>query len=194
MPPTLVVEDGTGLSTANSYATVEEADVYFDGRLHGERWVGADDDTKTAALIWATALLDQVCVWRGTPVKPCAQDGFTGTVQALRWPRVGVPARDGIVNVSWGSPVFIPPYLMTPTNIVPPWLKSVTGQFGVELIERDRPADVERLAPVQSTSSGGRSRTFTGRGVPRFPVLPPSVSMLIPAFALESSSRLVRVA
>lgn len=51
-----VVEDGTGLSSANSYADVAFADSYFAERNQAA-WTGADN-VKTAALIQATDYIE----------------------------------------------------------------------------------------------------------------------------------------
>jgi hypothetical protein len=42
----------------NSYATVAEADSYFENRLDAAAWTDAEDDQKALALMTATALLD----------------------------------------------------------------------------------------------------------------------------------------
>lgn len=61
---TLIVEDGTGLSNANSYASVSDADAYFAARSH-PNWVGSTA-AKEAALLKATQYLDTKYLWRGT--------------------------------------------------------------------------------------------------------------------------------
>lgn len=78
---TLVVEDGTGLSTAEAYASVVEADAYFSA-LGNTAWTGSDS-VKEIALRKATQYLEATYRgrWRGTKA--------TGT-QALSWPRYDV--------------------------------------------------------------------------------------------------------
>lgn len=82
---TLIVEDGTGLANANSYASLTEANAYHDARLHALEWTAATDATKEKALALATTTLDAMVVWQG--------DRMTGE-QALAWPRSGA-AFDG---------------------------------------------------------------------------------------------------
>lgn len=53
----LVVEDGTGLSNANSYVSVENADAYFQLRANDE-WSTLEADAKVAALVSATQYID----------------------------------------------------------------------------------------------------------------------------------------
>lgn len=52
----LIVEDGTGLEDANSYCTVEFADMYFSERAN-VAWQGSPEQ-KEAALIQATDYID----------------------------------------------------------------------------------------------------------------------------------------
>lgn len=54
---TLVVEDGTGLDNANSYASVETADTYFADR-GVTAWAALDEAAKEQALIKATEYAD----------------------------------------------------------------------------------------------------------------------------------------
>ena len=54
----LVVEDGTGLDDADSYADVSFADTYFASFAGSTSWSGANTATKTAALRAATQYLD----------------------------------------------------------------------------------------------------------------------------------------
>lgn len=62
----------------NSYVSLADANALAASRLFAERWNAATDDTRTRALITATALLDRMR-WRGRPVAP---------TQPLAWPRV----------------------------------------------------------------------------------------------------------
>lgn len=83
----LVHEDGTGLSNAESLASVAMADAYFTAR-GGTEWAALPTDAKEAALRIATDYLEAVfsLAWRS--------DRLTET-QALSWPRVdwaGVPS------------------------------------------------------------------------------------------------------
>lgn len=74
--PTLVAT--VGASTANSFATVDECDVYCDARLNASAWNDeTDDDQKARALIEATRELNTL-MYVGSAVT---------TTQALVWPR-----------------------------------------------------------------------------------------------------------
>ena len=45
---------------ALSYATLVEAQVYFDGRLHTGPWDNSDDPTRTKGLCQATTIIDRL--------------------------------------------------------------------------------------------------------------------------------------
>jgi hypothetical protein len=76
----LVVEDGTGLPTANSYVTIAECDAYHVDRANTS-WGTALTAAKTAALMKATMYIDGKYFNRFT--------GYKGSVsQALQWPRM----------------------------------------------------------------------------------------------------------
>jgi hypothetical protein len=77
MAITLVVEDGTGLSTANTYISASDADLY-NANLGRVEWAALDDDVKAAALVKATQFVDASFQWIG---------GRMFRVQALAWPR-----------------------------------------------------------------------------------------------------------
>ena len=64
----------------NSYATVEEADIYFDDRLDVAAWTDANSVMKSQALITATSILDDMS-WTGLS---------SSETQTLAFPRTGV--------------------------------------------------------------------------------------------------------
>lgn len=74
----LIVEDGTGVLGAESYASVADADDYF--ALYGvpAKWAAADEPTKEVALRNGTRFVDQAVRYFGTKVE---------TDQALEFPR-----------------------------------------------------------------------------------------------------------
>jgi hypothetical protein len=79
-------EDGTGLSSANSFCDVAFADTYFADRGNPEAWDQADTAAKEVALVTATDYVDLRFNWVGTK----------GTSeQALTWPRYSAYDPDG---------------------------------------------------------------------------------------------------
>ena len=85
---TFTVEDGTGITGANSYVSVAEADDYYVVDTNfAATWADLDTSEKEARLAWASRVLDQKVVWAG--VKAVETSG-------LRWPRQGAIDRDGV--------------------------------------------------------------------------------------------------
>jgi hypothetical protein len=84
----LVVEDGTGIATANSYVTAAEADTYFSDRGVAD-WNGATE-AKEQALIRATDYVETR--WNQ---KYKGKMEFPDTPQALGFPRLDLYDNQG---------------------------------------------------------------------------------------------------
>lgn len=84
-----VVEDGTGLATANSYLSVADADSYHDDRGNAV-WAAYPTSDKQAALVRATDYIDT----RYGPIFKGTQE-FAETPQALEFPRSNIYDRYG---------------------------------------------------------------------------------------------------
>ncbi len=111
----MTIDTTPGSPTANSYASVAEADAYHNERLHSEEWAAASEADKEKALIWATQLLDSNMDWFG----------YAATQeQALRFPRYEAYDPDGYVYDS---------------TIIPPPLKNATAEYGRLLLGTDIP-------------------------------------------------------
>lgn len=84
---TIVVETGAGLSNANSYASIADAENYMDSILTAQRaaWGAASLTDRTAVLLQATRTIDSLFRFNGK--KATAS-------QALQWPRFGCPDPD----------------------------------------------------------------------------------------------------
>jgi hypothetical protein len=84
----LTVENGSGLSNADSYLSVADADTYYALYSSLAAWATALTAAKERALRLATRFLDARYGrrWIGTRVN---------AVQALDWPRMGVCDSDG---------------------------------------------------------------------------------------------------
>lgn len=85
----LVVEDGTGLATANTYIGTADADTYHLDRDHAQ-WGAASNAAKESALIQATQWIDgrYRSRWLGNR---------STLAQALAWPRYDAYDEDGFV-------------------------------------------------------------------------------------------------
>lgn len=80
-----VVEDGTGKTDANSYATLGYADAYHKSFGRSE-WAELDEDTRRSRLVIATRYIDGTYPWKGTRKY---RD------QRLAFPRVEIYDHDG---------------------------------------------------------------------------------------------------
>jgi hypothetical protein len=81
---TLIIEDGTVVTDANTYYSLASADDYFEKRGN-TTWIAYANDTKTYALIKACQYMDTL-TWNG--VKSLSDQG-------LAWPRIGTVDEDG---------------------------------------------------------------------------------------------------
>ncbi len=109
----LVVEDGTGLTNADSYASVVEADAYHAAQGAPAAWSGASSDAKESGLRQATLYLDARYGQR-----------FRGRraheTQALKWPREDAVDDDGFTFVS---------------TALPTRLKQATAELALKVVE-----------------------------------------------------------
>lgn len=104
----LVLEDGTGVAGANSYATVAEADDYFSTHpFYADMWDAQGIPDRANLLVSASGQLDALMRWFGT----IAYDP-----QGLGWPRIGVYDPEG---------------RLLPSTEVPSQVKTATFELAV---------------------------------------------------------------
>lgn len=158
-----------GSATANAYVSILVADQYFLDRPNGETWATYSSDQKTAAILWATKLMDSLWVWNGYPVD---------AVQALLWPRGGMLKRNGWEYV--------------PLNIIPIELQQATAEYAGQLQATNRTADnAIETGGITSVQAGPVRVTFKDSVFAK--VVPDAVYNLIPhgqsgvVFALGSA-------
>lgn len=82
----LVVENGTGLATAESFVSVADADTYHSARGNSA-WADGTTAEKEEALRRASTFLSNSYPWAGYPVN--------ARTQLLAWPRYDVVDQDG---------------------------------------------------------------------------------------------------
>lgn len=112
------VEDGTGLSAANAWASREHVASYAEiDPHHGPAWLALTQEQQERGIVYATRFLDERVDWAGERVHP-----LSGT----RWPRRNVRDRDGA---------------LIPDNIIPKQLKDATAAFAMFLITQDATRD-----------------------------------------------------
>ena len=120
MPLTLIKEDGTGRSDANSYADIAQGDVFFSGHLYPDYWEAANEERRIRALVMATKVINAEWQFNGET----AVEG-----QALQWPRAECPDPDGEAGA------FVAEY------IVPVPIVHATCQLALRLLQPDRTQD-----------------------------------------------------
>lgn len=138
----LVLEDGSGLAGAESYASVNEATAYYAARNKGDDWDAVED--KEAALRNATDYLTAAYngKWAGTRVN---------SVQALDWPRIDVPWPDS-------------PLGYYPSNSLPQALKRACIELALRaeaaplLADEGRETVSETVDVVSVTYAEGKSQ------------------------------------
>ena len=87
-----VVENGSGNPAATSYLSIEEANDILALNIHiTAEWAALVDADKERLLAWASRYLDERTRWFGHRVNEAS---------GLRWPRVGVIDRDGLLIAS----------------------------------------------------------------------------------------------
>jgi len=147
-----------GAADANAYCDVAFADQYHLNRpAVGTTWSAATVDAKSAAILWATILLDRYFDWSGQVV-----DG----TQALLWPRQGMLKTNKIEYV--------------PIDVIPIQLQQACAEYARQLLVADLAgnSEIETLG-LTSLRAGPVSLTFKDSVIAK-PV-PDTVFSLIPA-------------
>jgi hypothetical protein len=178
-PGTLVVEDGTGLANANSYATLAEGNDYNGMHLYGDGWFKAPPATRTKALVTATRVIDVQVQF----------DGYrASTTQALAWPRIYAPYREleqpylyaaGIIQgmIAFGATGVYG--VFWPSDAVPIPVKAATCELARVLIEGgDRTKD-DPTKGISSLSLGSGAFAVTFNPEDRRAVLPDIVAQIL---------------
>src|ERR1019366_2479981 len=129
MALTLIKEDGTGKTDANSYADLADGNAYHDGHLYASAWTAASDAQKAVALVMASRLIDAEFQFNG--LRSVAS-------QALQWPRVNCPDPDKAPIPILTSLLLYDPFV--PFSIVPLAVVQATCEQARELLVADRTA------------------------------------------------------
>ena len=150
----LIVEDGTGLSDAESFLSVADADSYFSKHGEPSAWTAATTAAKEAALRLATQYLCTVYHQRWKSVR-------TYEEQALDWPRAWMDDDDGYSIDS---------------DELPQRLKDATAEMSLRslsatlLPDVDNPGAIKRervkVGPIEDEveyTSGGKSQLIRYR-------------------------------
>ncbi len=162
----LVVEDGTGVVTANAYATVEEVDEILSVNIHSQWSLITDPATKENLIRWASRILDERVKWFGKKTHPTS---------GLAWPRRDVKDREGTLIDDNVVPLAVkvaaaeladhllagdPETANTGSNIT-------TLQVDVVMLKFDARLDAERFPPNLAKILYGLGYMSFGRGGPK---------------------------
>lgn len=137
----LVVETGAGLTNSDSYISLADATAYHAARAR-DAWAEADDTTREAALVRATADLDYWFRgrWKGTKAT---------YEQALAWPRTDVVDEEG----------FDVPLLTVPAIVkraaAEVALIELTEAFIQETVDRSNMVSSESVGPISINYKDG---------------------------------------
>jgi hypothetical protein len=145
---TLIVENGTGLSNAESFVSVADADARRTAFGDGTAWSALTTEQKEQALRKATAFMEQRYRqrWRGTKL---LRD------QALSWPRFGAEV-DGYVLYS---------------DVVPSEVANVCADLALKSLSESLNADLtrgivrEKVGPLETEYDA-----YSPQG-PRYPAI-----------------------
>lgn len=124
----ITLDPTVGGASANTYATLAEANTYMEGRLNKAEWDAADDTNKTAALVQAAILIDTI-TFKGYK---------SSDSQARKWPRLDVTDGQGWIIDS---------------SIVPQAVKDAQCEMALSLLKEDR-TDDGGVAPIRSVTLG----------------------------------------
>lgn len=144
MAATFVVEDGTGLSTANSYVSRADATTYHDNHGAPTAWSGASQAQQEAALRMATQYIDATfgALWDGQRINE---------TMALDWPRYGATDNDGF----WVA-----------SNSVPQQVEDACAYLALKYLEGDTllPDDASETNVISESVTVGPISTSTTYG------------------------------
>jgi len=178
LPDSFIVEDGSGVASANSYQTVVAADEYHSLRGSPATWFDASAAEKRDALRQATFYVEDVYAhrWLGWLVS---------NTQSLAWPRTG--ATDGITGQTY-------------TAAVPAKLKEAVCEIALRILAGTniRPDIAAGSGAVTSSSvsvgaiSINDSYSSTPITQPKFPTVDSKLRGMLNWMPGSNMSRLIR--
>lgn len=131
MAVNLIVEDGTGLSTSNSYLSLVDLKQYFDN--FGYDYSTSTDDELSQYLIRSTRVIDSAYIdyWISNGTRKNED-------QALMWPRIGAVYVDG--------------YLVD-NDSVPPEIENGTAEYVNAIISGDTIQGTESSTGIKKSEA-----------------------------------------
>jgi hypothetical protein len=138
---------------ANSYTTTTSASAFLTMRLDIDAWTEASVEDQSAALQWATRLIDEQVQWYGIPTYPD---------QALALPQVGLVDQ-------WGRSVA--------SNVIPLAVQQADALYALALLESTAPEASQATGDlvIKSKKIGDTTITYqdtSSTSTARMPVSP----------------------
>lgn len=138
----IVIEDGSGLSTAEAYISVADADAYHEARGNTAWTELSGDVLKEQALRKAADFMVQRyrTKWKGVRTK---------STQALDWPRSGV-VTEQVLDASVVVPTVadVDSHII-PSNVVPVDIQRANAELALRSISADLNPDLSRADDVK---------------------------------------------
>lgn len=175
----LIVEDGSGLTTSESYISVADADTYHDNRGN-TAWDAINDDAKEQLLRKATDYLEQTyrLRWSGVRVFPMTQ--------ALSWPRaLPYPAR----ALYWPPVGMAGDWAYVDNKTVPNEVKRACAELALRANAGDLKPDLQRTALAETV---GQVSVYYESGAPELPRYPIIDEWLAPYLSAQGGIAVVR--
>jgi hypothetical protein len=175
---TVIVEDGTIVENANSYASVADGDTYHEGHLYGDAWNEASADEKARALVMATRTLEATMSFNGSRAS---------STQSLCWPRIRAENQEIVDWFAWGlsygfwnedptTTGIWGPYWAS--NVVPPAIRAATIETARELLKSDRTLD-DPTKGIQSVGVGQGAVSVSFNASDRKKIIPDMIRMML---------------
>lgn len=173
----MVVEDGTGIDNANSYASVEFADTYFTNRLN-LTWAELSDQRKASLLIMATDYID-------TRWGPYLAGEIAFEDQALLFPRVCMPACAGDAAMPKKLLIATVEYALRANDgPLAPDIESDASGFAIQR-RKERVGPIEEEVEFATGQNGSRQLQTVWK-------VYPAVDMLMQCFIKSRRGRVIR--
>ncbi len=166
--PTLIFEDGTGITGANTYATTDMFSAYTAANLYADAWTAASVDRRAVALLMASRHIDAQLEFWGVRLT---------TTQGLEWPRMqGRPIPAGAWPFTYG-----PAYPSREVIPDPRRLQDAACELALQLLSYNYTADPDEKG-VKSFSIGQGAVAVTFDPKDRKSQFPAVVESLLTAF------------
>jgi hypothetical protein len=180
----LTLEDGSGMSTSNSYADASEGDDYAAARLFSTDWTNASAGDKDTALMMATRVIEACTTWNGQ---------LLTTTQALGWPRnYVIKSTRPVVGFGFGFSYGFYPYQMGAefydNASVPKGIKDATCELAILLLKSDRTADAPGKG-IKSFGVGQNAVQVTFDPADARQIIPDVVYLLLMPFGAVTTGR-----